>query len=233
MTIIVLFGMCATNVAPVWSTPGIRLNADKLLPERWKIKSVMTESSPYGYLAQEGLGGLQIHLVGSAEVADKGKLKTTESITLWFMPVKYLGNSVPKPGTPHRPAKLIGGTAQFRLYALPWNATPTWQKWNGDLLKHYKIKPNSNEFPSPSHDQLTQECKMVLQGLQDRFERTATYHGMKPLREWFFIQLETLSSRYSKQIVTDTMNRLAVSGIELKHPVPEIAKNYLKEYNVK
>jgi hypothetical protein len=141
----VLILICTTHVPTARSEPLVRFRADRILPEGWQITSVATGDSPYGYFKEKDLGGLAIHLTGSATVAEKGKL-TTEGLSLWFMPVAYQG--APPPGTPHlptphRPATLVCKTSQFSLYALPWNATPTWKNWKADLLKCYSIKPAS------------------------------------------------------------------------------------------
>jgi hypothetical protein len=125
--------------------PTVRFRAANILPSGWQVSSVLTGGAPYGYLKEKDLGGLAIHLTGSAKVSDKGKLRTTESLTMWFMPITYRGASVPPPGTPHMPARFVGKTSQFKLYVFPWNATPTWQNWKADLLRHYSINPNSNK----------------------------------------------------------------------------------------
>jgi len=126
------------------SVPAVRFKADKVLPSKWQIASVQTDAFPYGYQEEKGMGGLQIHLTGFQQVPDKGQLRTLESITLWFMPFAYRAAPVPPPGTPHFPAKPIGQTPKFRIFALPWNTTPTWQSWKADILKYYNIKPDSN-----------------------------------------------------------------------------------------
>ena len=126
--------------------PAVRFRVTNILPSGWQVTSVWTGGFPYGYLKEKDLGGLAIHLTGSAKVSDKGKLRTTESLTLWFMPIRYRGASVPPPGTPHMVARFVGKTSQFKLYVLPWNATPTWQNWKADLLRHYSIKPDTSKY---------------------------------------------------------------------------------------
>ena len=123
----------------------VHFRATNILPSGWQVTSVGTGGVPYGYLKEKDLGGLTIHLTGSEKVADKGKHRTTESLTLWFMPITYRGAPVPPPGTPHMPARFVGKTSRFKLYVLLWNATPTWQNWKADLLRHYSIKPDSNK----------------------------------------------------------------------------------------
>ncbi len=121
------------------------IDTNDLLPDGWKIKLVSIEEFPYGYISQKDNSGILIHLTGTAEVDDKGDLKTTESITLWFMPEEYKSEPVPPPGTPHMAARFIGKTTQYKLFALAWNATPTWQNWINDLIKYYKIERISDK----------------------------------------------------------------------------------------
>ena len=145
ISLLILIG--GTIVPLARAEPTVSFRATNILPIGWQVTSIRTGGVPYCYLKEKDLGGLVIHLTGSAKVSDKGKLRTTESLTLWFMPLTYRGASVPPPGTPHLGARFVGKTSQFKLYVLPWNATPTWQNWKADLLRHYSIKPDSNRVP--------------------------------------------------------------------------------------
>jgi len=142
-TIAVLIILFATYLLFIKNSLGNEIiEANEILPEGWKIKSIYIEDFPYGYLQQKDHDGIHIYLAGTTEVEDKGNLKTTESISLWLMPLEYKGEPVPQPGTPEMAARFIGKTTKYKLFAKATYKIPTWQNWKDDLIKYYKI---SNE----------------------------------------------------------------------------------------
>ena len=76
--------------------------------------------------------------------------------------------------------------------------------------------------------QLIRDCRNTVHEFQEKFERTASQSGMKPLKQWFDQRLAELDRSYGREPVRDTIVGLAKTDDDLEHPVPQIILGHMK-----
>jgi hypothetical protein len=113
----------------------------EILPPRWAITFVGTNTAPYNLGVKPGQrGGTRLELVGPTIVkGPRGLNNENESFQIWLMPPDY---TPVQPGqtAQFEDAWLLGSNEAVSVYCTSFTTgTPSWRTWEEDIAKHLRL----------------------------------------------------------------------------------------------
>ena len=132
--------------------PAVRIDCQNLLPPKWVVTDVDTDTTPYGIeKKKEESCGLGLTFSGDRKVRGWKGEPEFEAFTVYVMPKGFTGAKPTIPGPQHSPAKLLGLTGEgCPVYVMPWSEIESWRGWEKAIHDSLvKKEPNKHLQPTP------------------------------------------------------------------------------------